>query len=89
MKQYKYTCVRCGGRTTKLHPVCRACEQTDRDMRLAREIAIVATGTCPQCGAGIHRNLALTGWWQCDQFGADGFRKDSSKPSCSWQTFTE
>jgi hypothetical protein len=51
--------------------------------------AIVATGTCPQCGSGLRRNLAITGWWQCSQYGADGFRKDSSKPSCSFQTFTE
>ena len=51
--------------------------------------SVVATGHCPQCGAPLRRNWALTGWWQCSQFGADGFRADSSKPSCDWQGFTE
>jgi hypothetical protein len=48
---------------------------------------VVDTGRCPTCGAGLKRNLALTGWWQCEQLGAEGFRKDSSKPSCSFQCF--
>lgn len=51
--------------------------------------AIVATGKCPTCGASIRRNLSLAGWYQCEQLGAEGFRKDSTKPSCSWQGFTE
>lgn len=50
---------------------------------------IVATGKCPQCGEELKRNLSLTGWYQCAQLGAEGFRKDASKPSCSWQGFTE
>ena len=50
---------------------------------------VVSSGKCPQCGATLRRNLALAGWWQCSQYGADGFRADSSKPSCSWQGFTE
>ena len=57
--------------------------------RYAEAARIVATGVCPQCGARLKQNLALTGWWQCVQFGAEGFRKDASKPSCSFQTFTE
>jgi len=61
--------------------------EIERRTREAR--AIVATGSCPQCGSGLRRNLALTGWWQCEQYGADGFRKDSTRPSCSFQTFTE
>lgn len=50
---------------------------------------VVASGRCPTCGAGLRRNLSLAGWWQCEQLGAEGFRKDASKPSCSWQGFTE
>lgn len=42
---------------------------------------------CPCCGREIKRNLSLTGWWQCSQFGAVGFRADSSMPACSWQAF--
>ncbi len=51
--------------------------------------AVVARGICPDCGSGIRRNLSLTGWYQCEQLGAEGFRKDASKPACSWQGFTE
>jgi len=51
--------------------------------------AIVATGKCPLCGAGIRRNLSMAGWWQCDQFGAEMFRRDPQKPPCNWQIFTE
>lgn len=51
--------------------------------------AVVAAGCCPQCGAKVKRNLSLTGWWQCEQYGSAGFRKDDSKPACSWQGFTE
>jgi len=51
--------------------------------------AIVAAGVCPCCKAGLRRNLSIAGWWQCEQYGAPGFRKDSSKPACNWQGFTE
>jgi hypothetical protein len=50
---------------------------------------IVASEKCPKCGGGLKRNLSLTGWWQCEQFGAVGFRKDAAKPACEWQGFTE
>lgn len=50
---------------------------------------VVASGKCPDCGAGLSRNLGLTGWWQCEQLGAVNFRKDSTKPACHWQGFTE
>jgi hypothetical protein len=51
--------------------------------------ARVATGRCPECGGGMHRNLSLSGWWQCDRFGAPGFRRDPSGPACDWQCFTD
>lgn len=50
---------------------------------------IVAAGVCPTCAGKLRRNLALTGWYQCEQLGTEGFRKDASKPSCNWQGFTE
>lgn len=50
---------------------------------------VVASGKCPDCGRPLRRNLALAGWFQCSQFGADGFRANSSLPSCSFQCFTE
>lgn len=48
-------------------------------------IAVVAAGKCPECGAGIHRNITITGWWQCDRSGAPGFRRDMSGSQCGWQ----
>lgn len=60
-----------------------------REMLQAEAIRVVRTGVCPQCGEKLKRNLSLAGWYQCVQSGAEGFRKDASKPSCSFQTFTE
>lgn len=54
----------------------------------AETMAVVQSGVCPCCGSKVKRNLALTGWWQCSQYGSDGFRADNSKPQCSWQGFT-
>lgn len=60
--------------------------------RIARAKAevqrVVATGVCPQCGSPLRRNLSLTGWWQCAQFGTEQFRADPSRPQCNWQGFT-
>ncbi len=64
-------------------------EKAKRDAILAENRRIVSTGVCPQCGGKLRRNLALTGWWVCEQKGAIGFRKDAEKESCSFQTFTE
>lgn len=50
---------------------------------------VVATGLCPKCGAGLHRNLSLAGWYQCDRSGSESFRLDKSGEHCSFQTFTE
>lgn len=46
------------------------------------------TNCCPLCGRGVRRNLALTGWVQCEQHGDGHFRKDPAAPRCSWQGFT-
>lgn len=51
--------------------------------------AIVATGVCPECGKPLRRNWSLAGWWQCEQLGAIGFRKNAELPPCSFQCFTE
>ena len=50
---------------------------------------IVKRGVCPQCGAALKRNTSMTGWWQCEQYGAPSFRADPSAPACDFQTFTE
>ena len=71
----------------------RARERKEQKNRIEKAHAeareIVATGVCPVCGAALKRNLALTGWVQCEQYGAPGFRKDPSKPACPFQCFTE
>ena len=66
----------------------KTAEQARREARREKAFAIVQTGKCPQCGRPLRRNLALTGWWQCSQYGAEGFRADSAAPPCSFQTFT-
>ena len=50
---------------------------------------IVAKGTCPDCGASLHRNSSIAGWWQCDRSGSGHFRRDLSGAHCNFQTFTE
>lgn len=70
----------------------RLTERRAREARIAQARAevqrIVATRICPLCGSALRRNLSLTGWWQCAQFGAPQFREDRSKPQCNWQGFT-
>lgn len=51
--------------------------------------AALAANKCPRCGRPVRRNLALTGWVQCSQFGSDGFRADPTQPACDWQGFTQ
>lgn len=62
--------------------------RAEMELARARTAAIVATGRCPQCGSALKRNLSMPGWWQCEQYGASGFRARPDEPSCSWQGFT-
>ena len=50
--------------------------------------AALEANCCPTCGGAVKQNLALSGWVQCAQFGAVGFRADSNRPACPWQGFT-
>lgn len=81
-------CADCGNYCRKYADRCIKCARIRSEKLYDEAAAIVATGKCPDCGSGLRRNLALTGWWTCEQRGADGFRKDSTKPSCEFQTFT-
>ena len=71
----------------------RPSAQIERAQRMKEAHAevrrVVATGACPKCGRKLRRNWSLTGWWQCEQLGAPGFRADPSQPPCDWQGFTE
>lgn len=82
-------CITCGRKGSKYSSRCKKCWAAIHNKACELAQQIVAGGKCPQCGSGLRRNLALTGWWQCEQYGADGFRARSEDPACSWQTFTE
>lgn len=79
-------CSKCGKRCSKYSAECKACYRARMEGLHAEARAHVKANACPCCGAGLRRNLALTGWWQCAQY---GFRADASKPACSFQCFTE
>ena len=79
----------CGKVKGKFAAECNACYKARMSKLYALAQEVVSKGVCPTCGASLKRNLSLTGWWQCEQYGAEGFRKDSTKPACSFQTFTE
>lgn len=67
----------------------RIAHKAKMDAIRAEASKIVATGKCPCCDRPLRRNLSLTGWWQCSQLGAEGFRADASQPSCNFQCFTD
>ena len=81
-------CKDCGKRCKGYIGYCKTCESKRTLNRTEQAIKIVNADCCPQCGSKIKRNLALNGWYQCEQFGTGGFRKDINKPACSWQIFT-
>jgi hypothetical protein len=66
----------------------KASELRQKTARKEAYLALV-NNQCPKCGLEVRTNLALTGWVQCSQFGAEGFRAVPSMPSCDWQGFTE
>jgi len=82
-------CMDCGRIISKHNSLrrCKKCWEKHNEEVLAANRAEIADGKCPRCGRGLRRNLAITGWIQCEQFGAEGFRADDSQPSCSFQTF--
>ena len=62
------------------------------DRLAAHRAAVTAAAManqCPRCGRAVKFNRSMAGWVQCSQFGAVGFRADSTAPSCDWQGFTE
>lgn len=78
----------CGRAMSKVSVRCTRCHTEHMDELEAEASAIVATGACPDCGSKLKRNLALTGWWMCEQRGAEGFRARPNDPPCDFQTFT-
>ena len=78
----------CGRVKSRYANYCNRCHDERLKRATAEASKVVQSGHCPDCNAGLKRNLAMAGWWQCEQYGAEGFRKDASKPSCSFQCFT-
>jgi hypothetical protein len=64
---------------------------TEHEEILTRNGAILETGKCPQCGAELVRNSALTGWYQCACYGNADRRKPEcrDRPDCSFQMFVD
>ena len=84
------------GTQTYAHRVTRRLVTTvemEREEHIERAKEIfrghVSRGICPTCGGRLKRNLSMRGWFQCEQLGAEGFRKDPTRPSCNVQGFTE
>ncbi len=74
----------------------RAQRKAEREAHASRMAAIheegrriVATGRCPECGSGLHRNSSIAGWYQCDRSGSGHFRRDLTGEACGFQCFTE
>jgi len=78
---------KCGKRIAKHATECIACSKARRDAQKMANQAILEKGVCPDCGRKLKRNLALTGWIQCVQYGAEGFRAEPDKPACNFQMF--
>lgn len=79
----------CGKKMSQYANRCNSCHKEWMAMTLQKAREIVSTGACPECGGKLKRNLSMSGWWQCEQLGSEQFRKDPTKPSCAFQTFTE
>jgi NMD protein affecting ribosome stability and mRNA decay len=85
-------CKSCGNqaRVSKYNSngMCNPCRAKEREARLQHNQAIVQTGLCPDCGSKLKRNCAMSGWWQCEQFGSEQFRARPNAPECNFQVFT-
>lgn len=77
----------CGRWMSKHSRSCNVCHAARMAEIKAGNSVHVLANRCPDCGAALRRNLSLTGWYECEQRGAVGFRKDASKPSCEFNCF--
>ena len=66
----------------------RAASKARMEAAYVEARAIVATGKCPRCGSALKRNLSITGWWQCAQFGSPPFRANPKGPECGFDCMT-
>lgn len=70
----------------------RSQKDVEKDLRIeaakAEAQKAINENRCPTCGRGVRRNNSLPGWIQCEQLGAEQFRKYPNLPPCNWQGFT-
>ena len=78
----------CGKRKSRNAGECRDCHKRKLEEHYAEARKVVEAGKCPKCGSGLRRNTSMTGWWQCEQLGAETHRARPNEPPCSWQAFT-
>ena len=80
---------KCGRRMAKGANKCLRCHNKRMAECYAEARKVVLTGRCPLCGDNLERNLALSGWFQCANYGTrklDNGRADNQ--NCDYQTFT-
>lgn len=73
---------KCGRRMSKYAGRCAKCAEESHAKHVAEAKAVVASGKCPKCGAGLKRNNSLTGWWQCATTGI------GNPNTCGFDCFT-
>lgn len=75
----------CGRVKSRFAGRCRECEAFHQQRLYDEAMAVVSKGKCPVCGRKLRHNSAILGWYQCEQFGAPGFRADPAGPECNYQ----
>jgi len=79
----------CGRVKSQYANICNKCGAEKVAARNAEYRTILATGTCPKCGSALRRNLSISGWYQCEQYGSVGFRARDNDAQCSFQMVIE
>ena len=75
----------CGARKSKYLDVCKKCLNKAIREHNEEYNKHVQTGICPTCGSKLIRNLSLTGWYQCEQVGAETHRARPQDAPCNFQ----
>lgn len=78
---------KCGRKMSKYATRCKECERKRNALMKAQNQQVLSNGKCPKCGSGLKRNSSLTGWWQCEQYGAATHRARPNDPACLFQMF--
>ena len=63
------------------------CLKNYKKERNTEYMKVLAKGLCPKCGSKLKRNLSISGWWQCEQYGAVTHRARPNDPQCEYQLF--